>query len=632
TTPEDLLARNPGLGELTPGTTLLVPPRPEGESAGDAAVPPDAGGEDIPVVDPPLPAPAPGGETEADPIPAPFWTILPLPDYFACLINPELCGRVIDLEPAPFPAPNGVGSAEGAGCSMEVSWTDNSENEDGFQIYRITNRPRFRFDLLEIVGAAPGSGARMVYVDASPPHGEFFYTIAAYNAGGNTWSGPSATVESEGCPPDGPILGQALVVEALEVNVTGSFDRLYCYASLADSPFERVPAGASNFISLEAGRWNIAEHFSGVNKREVMASAVDPLNIEVECMGWQGEELINMGRFSRSHPPEEWDGRSLVAGPESGSFNITYRINFSFHAADERGRAAWPLIDPRIPAPFNLHTIEDTSDCRLPPDRREPGDPCQRTLLEWDYTPFEGAPRLPTAYKVYRRSPGGSIPILYHTTLTSRRSAPLATDDCNERVFYSVSAVVGNDPLTGEEIQSPLSEELEVPSTCASLEITLNDLWVYEVSDGDFPCTIFTDCANDYEAYGWFDFNGQRIRWNDHCDPGFFEGCLYVRPSYSVVTQATEHSFSNAMLNIGDGWRRNNNIIHIPIRDGEPVNFMFTLNDHDDLSADGRWCGGTRRVVVTVPGRPAPEWQSFDQMFETDDGNCIIRFRVRGMP
>jgi len=641
TTPEDLLARNPGLGELIPGTSVLVPPRPEEETGGDAAdAPPETGDEDIPRVDPPLPAPPPGGETDVELFDPPFWTLLPLPGGFDCLINPELCAPTGGSgELPPFPRPDGVGFAEGEGCTINVSWTDNSENEDRFRIYRFVSRPRFRMDLLAIVAAAPGSGTRLRYLDASPPRGQFFYAIVAYNAGGDTWSGPSDTVESEGCPPSGPIVVQALVVEGLEMSVAESFDRLYCYASLADSPYERIPYGTGSFINLESGTWNIAEHFSGVNKREVMASAVDPLNVVLVCLGWRGDELIHLGRFARSHPPEEWDGRSLVAGPDSGAFTVTYRINFSFHAADEGGHAAWPLIDPRVPAPFNLRTAEDTSDCRLPPDRREPGDPCQRTVLEWDYTPLEGAPGLPTSYKVYRRSPGGIVPILYHTSVAATRSAPLATDDCHETVFYSVSAVVGNDPVTGEEIQSLLSDELEVPATCASLEITLESLWVYEVSDGD-GCFHFTDCAADYEAYGWFDFNGHRIIWNYHCDPGFFEGCTYVGPSETVVTQATRHFFSNASLNTGDGWRRNNNIIHIPIRDGEPLNFVFMLRDHDDWSADNFWCGmRTGRAEISLEGRSAQEWLGVDEDVTFDTaagprrgfGDCMIIYHVRGL-
>jgi hypothetical protein len=254
-------------------------------------------------------------------------------------------------------------------------------------------------------------------------------------------------------------------------------------------------------------------------------------------------------------------------------------------------------------------------------------------MLEWDYTTSAEAPDAPSAYKIYHRAPGGGVPILYHTTATGREIAPLATDDCNATVFYSVSAVVGRDPVTGEEIQSPLSEEFAVLPTCASLEITLEFLWVYGVNDGD-PCTLFDDCRNDYEAYGWLDFNGHTIRWNDHCDTSFFDldGCAYVAPLYSTLGEASGHEWSAFNLNTGDGWGRGNHVIRIPITDGEGLAFSFTLMDHDSNSPDEAWCGGTGRVVKFEPARSAAEWQAFDEVMEFDDLNCIIRYRVRGLP
>jgi hypothetical protein len=255
----------------------------------------------------------------------------------------------------------------------------------------------------------------------------------------------------------------------------------------------------------------------------------------------------------------------------------------------------------------------------------------EEPALEWEYTPDPAAPRSPTGYKVYRREAGGTIPVLYHTNTTPRQSAPLSVLDCHATTFYSVSAVVDSDPVSGEEIQSPLSEELEVRLPCVSLEVTLETLWVYGVNDGD-PCTIFDDCRNDYEAYGWMEFNGHRIRWNDHCDSGLFSGCIYVPPSYSRVLEASEHNWSAYMLNVGAGWHRHNNVVHIPIEPGEALGMMWTLMDHDSASPDTSWCGATGRTRIVAEARPASEWQTFDEVLQVDDGNCIIRFRVRGAP
>jgi hypothetical protein len=648
TTTDALHAVNPDLGDLTPGSSLRIPPPPEGDGAGDSASPvPPEDVADTPHVDAPAPPPpaapgggtAPGGGGTVPAVPAPpaWWGTLPLPGETLCLLRPAVCARPVDLlPPPPHPAPSGVDVEPTSGCGLDVLWTDESEDETGFLLYRITNRPRFHFDLLETFPAAAGSGTRLRYLDADPPHGSFFYSVVAYNAGGNTWSAPSAEYTSEGCPTTPGT--QALVVEALNMNLVGGYDRAYCYASLADAPFERVPTGASNFITHPGGTWNIAEYFSGENKRTVMVDAAGPLNITVECLAWRGEELVNLGRFTASHPPAEWDGRELRGQPADGAFLVSYRIDYSFHAADTAGAAAWPIVDPAFPAPFNLHQTDSWSECTRTADDLTTCASTDEPGLGWDYTPRPGEAR-PLRYQVYRRYEGGSVPVLYHTTTSPSTTAPLATRDCDVTTYYTVSAVVMLDPVTGEDVQSPMSEEFVIPPHCAALEITLNTLWVYAVDDAFNPCGggPLDDCF--YEAYGWLTFNGHRITWNQHCDPPPGGGCLIGgTPSYTEVGQTTNHNWSDFTLNHGDGWRRGNNIIRIPIRDGEPLVLRFQFIDHDDGSDDDSWCATSgRRTLVMADARSQAEWLAYDQLLTFDGsagraGNCLIDFHVRGIP
>jgi hypothetical protein len=223
-----------------------------------------------------------------------------------------------------------------------------------------------------------------------------------------------------------------------------------------------------------------------------------------------------------------------------------------------------------------------------------------------------------------------SQPFFTHT-------AQLPRGSCGANAYYSVSAVVSRDAITGEVIQSAASEELMLPPSCAALEITLEPFWVYGVDDGDF-CTIFTDCRDDYEAYGWVAINGGVFSWNDHCDPGFGEGCLSSAPSYTAVLEASEHDWANMWLNSGTGWHRGNNVIRVPIRDGEALNLSFILWDHDDRSDDDVWC--MARVAQMAEARSAADWLTFDQELVWDgnerggsisSNDCIIRFRARGM-
>lgn len=623
TTPEEIGSLNPGVGDLSPGDSLEVPGRPEGEAGGDGA-PPPADGEEPPHVPPPAPAPA------GDGIPAiiaapPLWTLLPIPGSWACLIQPELCAA---------PHPTGGGSLPLApafvtaaltedGCQVSVSWTDNSTDEVGFRVYRLTNRPRFRMDALALLSSSPGTGTRLTYTDTPPasPASPYYYLVETYNSAGQIWSALSEPITPV-CP-EGSALHpseRALAVEALEMTVRDSYDRLYCYVSLAGSPFERIPHGASEFIQMDSGAWNIADYASGRNKRAIIANGSRPLNIIVECLGWQGDTLVNLGRFTRSHPPEEWDGRLLTAGPDDGSFSVTYRIEPTEEAYGHGGGGdgAWPLIDPHIPAPFDLRrdpqwvscsrSVEDLITCAWVD---EPG-------LAWEYTVFEGTPRPPLFYRVYKRLEGESAPRVYFDTIGSDwRRAPL--DDTGQRVFYSVSAVVGTDPVTGEEIQSPFSEELEVPPLTGTgmLEITLVDLMSYYAP---------------YNAYGSLAFNGVLVIWNLGPCPG--DTLCGGAPAFTTLRVRTANNWADMYLSVNRGsWGRSHNVFQVPIHSGEALRWGLDLYEFTDES---RWCGFLGGTETLLAARSLSDWLAVDQdvafHVPSDGSSCGLTFHVRGLP
>ncbi len=332
---------------------------------------------------------------------------------------------------------------------------------------------------------------------------------------------------------------------------------------MADSSYERIPSGAGDFIELDSGIWNIADFASGHNKRTVIVNATHPLNIIVDCLGWQGDSLVDLGRFSRSHPPEEWDGRLLTAGPDEGSFSVTYRIEpteLAYGSGGSGGAGAWPLVDPRIPAPNNLRRTTEWDNCT-----REPGDyiDCATESgpgFAWDYTVFPGAPRPPLFYQVYQRLESESVPSVYIDNIGSWMNAPLEVT--GQHTYYSVSAVVGYDPFTHEAIQSPFSEELDIPALTGTLKITLVDMWPY---------------GHNVKGYGWLSFNGHVITWNDHCDPGLFRGCLTSGPSYTVIHETTVYRWEDMFLKQGDEWLTHNNVILIPISEGEPLRMNSSI-------------------------------------------------------
>ena len=645
TTPEDLRARNPGAGSAPgAGSMLDVPAAPAADGADSSGPPPEGGdAEEPPRVDPPVPAPPPSGdETPAEPAPRGYWRYLPLPRNFVCLFNPAACAAPRDDET--LTPPSGVGVKLHDPCQMGVGWLDESVNEVGFRVYRVARRP-FRIDMVGLLRASPGTGTRLGFLDESPPNQDLFYFIAAYNARGEAWSAPSETLGVT-CASADPPAGWSLAIEALDMSVRDSYDRLYCYVSLTGSPFERVPVGGQ-FIQLESGSWNIARHFSGENRRAIFSDG-SPVDVVAECLGWQGGTLINLGRFSRSHPREEWDGRHLTAGPSDGSFVVTYRIQPFIETEDEVGSSSWALVNSMVPPPYNLRIGPDYV-LVSPDDGSGLGGHASVGVpgLAWDYTVFEGAPRPPVDFRVYYRTAADARPTLYHNTNSgANMTAPLKSDRCNETIFYSVSAVVGTDPSTGDIVESPLSEEFEVAPTCGALEITLLSYRQMDVNwplDGEFLRAwelCFDDCGQTVEAYGYLQFNNVRVQWNDHCD-----GCTLGRSSANTsvpegaVLQWSDQSLSNRGGYFGPG----QNVLTLPIRDGSPLSVAFKFFDHDPVSSDDLYCAshastdaggyGSRTILE---GNSLEQWRTVDQDFVLGDvattAVCEITFHVRGLP
>lgn len=623
TTPEEIHVINPGLGDPLPAESLSVPPRPETDSGGDAP-PPGDGSDEPPHVSPPA-APSPEEGVPAVPVSAPWWGFLPLPGGFSCILTPAICAAPSAGDTPTLPASDVHASLVDT-CQVSVDWTDNSTNEAGFRVYRLVMRPRFRSELVALMDPFPDSGGRLNYVDSSAPTGEFNYAVATINSRGEeVWSGPSEIITTT-CP-SSIAGGRALDVEALEMTISdSSIERLYCYLSLGGSPFERIPVGASEFITLEGGAWNIAEYASGDNKRTIMMDGTRPLEIIAECLGWQAGTLVDLGRFTRSHPPEEWDGRPLIAGPDDGAFSVAYLIQPTTSDGTSAGYGGG-AGDPSVPVPFNLRATDTWTTCtRFPfglppfcPIFNEPG-------LAWDYTVDPADPRPPIYFKVYRVTAGAGGSSLNYTTLDgTHMSAPQDTTDCGLRNYYSVSAVVGVDPVSGEEIQSSVSEALEIQPTCGTLEIVLYSIQMSGIDDG-----VLND---DYEAYGWLTINNEfHVLWNNHCDHGSCGGGS--SSAYTVMEDGITYHWRDMLLKISDGswFARADNVIRVPIRDGEPLLLSFQFYDHNDYNSDYVIC--TSRSSPILPARSLAEWLSTWETgsITTRGVGCRVEVFVHGIP
>jgi len=69
-------------------------------------------------------------------------------------------------------------------ATVKLSWTDNSDNEDGFRIYRSTiSNPSFPSDYTEISTVSSNTTA---YDDTNAPSGVVHYSVTAFNTAGES--------------------------------------------------------------------------------------------------------------------------------------------------------------------------------------------------------------------------------------------------------------------------------------------------------------------------------------------------------------------------------------------------------------------------------------------------------------
>ena len=93
-----------------------------------------------------------------------------------------------------------VGGGSFDDCEPNIGFRDNSQNEDGFRVYR-RNLGASTFALIQILPLRPGKGNQLGYVDWALPLGTYQYEVGAYNKFGESYSNiaQGTVVDSNTC-------------------------------------------------------------------------------------------------------------------------------------------------------------------------------------------------------------------------------------------------------------------------------------------------------------------------------------------------------------------------------------------------------------------------------------------------
>jgi LysM repeat protein len=347
-----------------------------------------------PAVLPPLPAsPAPPGGNPKLILPA-----LPNPAMFAL-------GNLFGTPKAPI-APEVAASMEG--CKTNIFISDKANNESGFFLYQLKGNDN-AFKRIAVFDANNDSSP-LKYVIESSPLGSTQYYVAAFNATGES---PSdiviAHITDVNCAkndtPKSKFKEPALVINE-------PVEDLYCYTSLDDLPWKRLPSDPNLFLNSPNTKFDLSQHLG-----EFTSPQVD-VTLEMECWGWKGGALKSLGK-----------GIQIIKAKQTGAFTLK-GLAFTFNANLDVAPLTMPQLaiqlaqplaatPPKqiIPAPFGVSAESDK--------------PNNQNIVLWNWTqvscfpPAAGQPAQECPYvndiegfKIYGEQ-GGLIKTLNGAQLTS---------------------------------------------------------------------------------------------------------------------------------------------------------------------------------------------------------------------
>jgi hypothetical protein len=188
---------------------------------------------------------------------------------------------------SPPNAPTGL-SAIAAGASINLTWTDNSTNETGFEVRRATTAGG-PYSTVQTVAANTTT-----FSDALTVTGTYYYVVRAYNAGGNSadTNEAGATVSAPAAPS-----GLSALVSGSNVNLTWTDN------SNNESGFQvlrsNIPSGPYSLVGTTVANatghadnagsgsyYYVVRSFNGIaqsaNSNEVSAIVTTPLAIIIE--------------------------------------------------------------------------------------------------------------------------------------------------------------------------------------------------------------------------------------------------------------------------------------------------------------------------------------------------------------
>jgi hypothetical protein len=576
-------------------------------------------------------------------------------------------------------------------CRVELEFSDASLAETGFRVYRFSQETADFRRVADL--AADRRTDRLAFEDSVPFAGRHLYYVASVNAWGET---PSPMLAIDVTPADCPSeesasAGRSLTLKLEILSLTTSpalaYDSAYCYLSLSFSGggHVRLPAGEDRFFAAQGEGWDIADHAAGDRGFPFTQLVDEPFTTGLSCWAWQGRDLIDLGEFEASHPPDEWraalpqEFRGRGTGPAGGGFEAVYRLS-----PFVPGPLSVPMdfeclypCNPDYPSPYDLGHPDSPEDCQAHADfsdgNRDNGawaapwacaDIPVEHLWIWEWDPSEDLTRsMLTGFSVY------TFPSLaawrefdwewQDTVGSAAQVMPISHfPSCGQTYIYAVRATWTETSDDGSMVESRTwySPAVSIEgSPCprgATILFHLVSLTVSDVLDVDGLEALCFFCDEDrtFEGYGQVTISvrdpeqgetydvGRWILWGDACST---DGGIGVCPSHTRSVRDGRIDFEDETRltscenqGLGGPMRCSSNAtqrmrIGLPIYTGQEIWVRFALWDEDGATGDDVFCRGehtTGRVTVQDHRDDVGEPEPFNFLNDDSDTGteCLL--------
>lgn len=387
-------------------------------------------------------------------------------------------------------------------------------------------------------------------------------------------------------PPEGSV---TVRFYPLALRTTAAYDRAYCYYATRGSGYARVPSSSRAFIPGYGRYFDISTVLNGdAVPTQILTAGVDNFDISMQCWGWRGDSLLEIGVALESIPSEEWLGQILTL--ETTGFSLDFKLH-------------WFGLDTEPVNPV-LPEIEEGEDYTTAPHPRfnpEIISPRDVTLtagkLIWAYPEEENI----GGFRIYRKNYliGSTAP-----TVRSWSGDGLRIADCGDPLDFKVTAFAG-----GQE-SLPSAPVITTPVPCdVSVTVQFQDINIYALEDCDG-----TVCGGASESYGYFSINGHLTSF----------GRQVQSPQYIGIQSNAVYGFNNLLAPFGGIWQ-----MEVNLRATDALTIEVVLFDHDENTSDDLLCSWS----LLLPPRSAAEWQTQDGRLITlpavpGEGECLMSIRL----